>query len=106
MYYSFTSLYTRAPYLMSISPAANTGHAHPLLKPSTLLPNLANMKKINQARSIEDALNLFRQALPDPVRSNESTIINRFIVSDKEIVLNAQKAKGSAGMCWKIAHKS
>lgn len=64
------------------------------------------MKKINQARSIDDALNIFRQGLPDPVRSSESTIINRFMVSDKEIVLNAQKAKGSSGMCWKIAHKS
>ena len=62
------------------------------------------MKTKHSAKNIDEAINLFLHELPDPVTSDVSTVTDSFSVKGKEVVLNAQKAKGNAGMTWRIDH--
>lgn len=64
------------------------------------------MKAKHTATNIDEAINLFLHELPDPVTSDVSTVTDSFSIEGKEVVLNAQKAKGNTGMTWRIDHSS
>ena len=60
------------------------------------------MKSKHAAKNLDEAINLFLHELPDPVRSNVSTVTDSFSIKGKDVVLSAQKAKGNTGMTWRI----
>jgi hypothetical protein len=51
---------------------------------------------------LSEAINVFLTELPDPQRSQESTIMDKFLIEEKEVLLKAQKCKGQFGMQWKV----
>jgi hypothetical protein len=62
----------------------------------------SNNHSTHSAHDLSEAISLFLKELPDPQRSKETTITNRFLVEEQEVLLRAQKCKGSAGMQWKV----
>jgi hypothetical protein len=65
---------------------------------------IKNMESKNGARSIEEAVKLFEEGLPDPGRTNIPAVFNHFTVDEKDVVLVAQRAKSSAGYTWRIEY--
>ncbi|WP_423149456.1 hypothetical protein [Rubrolithibacter danxiaensis] len=65
---------------------------------------MENLKIING--NLSEVMAVFLQELPDPARSNESTIKDEYILNNKKVVFQAQKKKGPHGMCWNINYSS
>ncbi|NEU07588.1 hypothetical protein GZH53_04610 [Flavihumibacter sp. R14] len=57
------------------------------------------------ATDLSEAINVFAEKLPDPVRSYNSTIKDEVLLNDTKVTLLAQKRKGENGMCWEINYK-
>lgn len=57
---------------------------------------------MHSAHDLSEAISLFLKELPDPQRSRETTITDKFLVEEKEVLLRAQKCKGSSGMQWRV----
>lgn len=54
--------------------------------------------------NLEEAIHLFKEELPDPYRTNASTIKKHFFIDNKEVDLEAQKTKGPTGIWWHVIH--
>lgn len=55
---------------------------------------------------INEAINIFKQELPDPEKSRISTFKDEFYLNEKKITFIAQKLKSSNGMVWSINYTS
>lgn len=64
------------------------------------------MKLEHTTRDLNEAIDLFLRELPDPKRSNDSTFTDDFLIGGAEVILKAQKVKGSTGMKWKIDYNN
>ncbi len=64
------------------------------------------MKTEHATRDLNEAIDVFRRELPDPKRSNDSTFTDAFLIGETEVILKAQKVKGSTGMSWKIDYNN
>lgn len=64
------------------------------------------MKTEHTTRDLNEAIDLFLRELPDPKKSNDSTFTDDFLIGGAEVILIAQKVKGSAGMKWKIDYNN
>jgi hypothetical protein len=64
------------------------------------------METLTTATNLTEARSAFLSKLPDPSTSENSTIIERFQVKGKEVMLLAQKQKGHHGMCWYIENRT
>lgn len=64
------------------------------------------MKTKHATRDLDEAIDVFMEELPDPKRSDDSTFTDYFLVGGAEVMLKAQKVKGSTGMKWKIDYSN
>lgn len=62
------------------------------------------MKTRHAAKNMEEAIKLFLEELPDPKRTDVPAVSDRFTIGEKEVLLTAQKTKGSGGFGWRIDH--
>ena len=60
------------------------------------------MKTKHATKNLQEAINVFLRELPDPKGSDVSTVTDQFTIAGQEVVLTAQKAKGSTGFRWLI----
>ncbi|MEJ6980393.1 hypothetical protein WG906_08020 [Pedobacter sp. P351] len=64
------------------------------------------MKTEHTTRDLNEAIDLFLRELPDPNKTNDSTFTDDFLIAGSEVILKAQKVKGSTGMKWKIDYNN
>lgn len=60
------------------------------------------MKTQHSTANLEEARTVFLNELPDPQNCGISTVIEHFAIEGVDIMLLAQKSKGTNGMFWSI----
>ena len=51
---------------------------------------------------LTSAMDVFRQELPNPITSLQSSFLKEMVVDNEKVTLVAQKCKGSNGMAWNV----